>query len=151
LPPPARGDGSGEGAEELVGKMDEKKVETWERYGAVEAYTPSNHEALPSPTMAEAAGAGGEDSAMYAVNAAKATAKAYTTSLALRRERPAPVPTSVHAMAARPLCFHMPFIPPARAAAALAAAAAAPGQSSAAVDLGKWCRRRSESDRGDGE
>jgi hypothetical protein len=49
--------------EELVGKMDEKKVETWERYGAVEAYTPSNHEALPSP-MAEAAGAAGEDSAM---------------------------------------------------------------------------------------
>jgi hypothetical protein len=49
--------------EELVGKMDEKKVETCERYGAVEAYTPSNHEALPPPTPATT-GVGGEDRAM---------------------------------------------------------------------------------------
>jgi hypothetical protein len=92
--------------EEPVGKMDEKNPETCARYGAVDAYTPPNHDA-PSP----AGGGEEEETATYAVNAAKATASTYTASLA-RRPAPAAPTSAAHAMPARPLCFHRPFIPP---------------------------------------
>lgn len=97
-----------------MGKMDEMKLETCERYGAVDAYTPPNHEAPPPAPAAGAPPApGGEAKATYAVNAAKAAAKPSSVSLARRRERPPPSglsgPASAHA---RPPCFHRLFMPP---------------------------------------
>jgi hypothetical protein len=118
LDPPDRTPvGSGEGAEELAGKKEEMKLETCERYGAVDTYTPPNHEAPPSSAVAGAPPApGGEAKATYAVNAAKAAAKPSSVSLARRHERPLSGlrgPASVHG---RPLCFHRPFMPPGRRA-----------------------------------
>ena len=54
-PPDVTRSGSGEGAGESAGKMDEKRLEICERYGAVDAYTPPNHEA-PAPAPAEEGG-----------------------------------------------------------------------------------------------
>jgi hypothetical protein len=89
------------------------KLETCERYGAVDTDTPPNHEAPPPSAVDGARPApGGEAKATYAVNAAKAAAKPSSVSLARRRERPPSglrAPASVHG---RPFCFHRPFMPP---------------------------------------
>jgi hypothetical protein len=107
--------GSADVAEVLAGKRDEMKLETCERYGAVDAYTPPNHEASPPPPAAAGAppAPGGEAKATYTVNAAKAAAKPSSVSLARRRERPPQSglrgPASAHA---RPHRFDKLFMPP---------------------------------------
>lgn len=56
-PPPDPPVGTRSGSGELAGKMDEKRLEICERYGAVDAYTPPNHEApAPAPAPAEEGG-----------------------------------------------------------------------------------------------
>jgi len=53
-PPAGARSGPGEGAGASAGRMDEKKLEICERYGAVDAYTPPNHEAPPGASPAPA-------------------------------------------------------------------------------------------------